>query len=84
MTNYGNGINLVSFVNGYDEAGNLQSVTSSWSDATHPAALFSGATYSPFGSLSTATFGSKINLNRQFDTRLRITSETDTLVNTSQ
>jgi YD repeat-containing protein len=82
----------ISFISMFDGAGRLQTLTSSWSDITHPAALFlanpSSATpsYAAFGGLTNATFGinsafgnkSAVSLNRTYDTRLRITGETDT------
>jgi YD repeat-containing protein len=68
------------FANAFDTADRLQTVTSNWSDATHPATLFSVPTspsYAPFGSLMNATFGSGLTLTRSYDNRLRITGETD-------
>lgn len=71
----------------YDGAERLQTVTSTWDDATHPATLFSppasGAQYSPVG-LSEASLGTfsasqppVYTLQRAYDNRLRPVSETD-------
>jgi RHS repeat-associated protein len=71
----------------YDGAGRLQTLTSSWNDATHPATLFSppasGAQYSAVGLVgaSLGTFSSSqspvYTLQRAYDSRLRPISETD-------
>ena len=79
------------FTNTFDSAGRLLTLTSSWSDATHPSQLFSAQTatstpcvqslsaaYAPFGGLMNATFGNGLSLNRTFDNRLRTTCEIDT------
>jgi YD repeat-containing protein len=68
----------LTFTSGYDAAGRLNSVTSSWNDATHPSALFSSPLHFPAGALSSATYGTSIGLNRTYDNRLRITGESDT------
>jgi YD repeat-containing protein len=73
-----NGTGMVSFSNTYDAAGHLSTLTSSWNDATHPPALFSAPSYTPAGALTSATFGAGLNLNRTYDSRQRITNETDT------
>lgn len=80
----------LTFTNSYDGAQHLQSVTSNWNDPTHPSQLFSlpttpstacsssaTAPYTPFGALQNATYGSGLTLNREFDTRLRMTCEMD-------
>jgi YD repeat-containing protein len=72
----------INFSSAFDAAGRLQTLTSNWSDATHPAALFSATpslSYAAFGGLTNATFGNNaVSLNRTYDNRLRITGETDT------
>ena len=73
-----NGTGLVSFSDTYDAAGHLSTLTSSWNDATHPPVLFSAPSYTPAGALTSATFGTGLNLNRIYDSRQRITNETDT------
>ncbi len=73
-----NGTGLVTFSNTYDAAGHLSTLTSSWNDATHPPALFSAPSYTPAGALTSATFGVGLNLSRTYDSRQRITNETDT------
>jgi hypothetical protein len=97
LTSYTNGISTTSsvgtlvFTNTYDAADHLQTVTSNWSDGTHPATLFSAQTatttacpdsmsypYAAFGGLMNATYGSGITLNRTYDKRLRTTCEIDT------
>jgi RHS repeat-associated protein len=42
---------------GRNAIGQLTGVTSSLSDSTHPATLYSGATYNPFGRLASGTYG---------------------------
>jgi YD repeat-containing protein len=73
-------VNTLSFTNGFNGAGRLQSVTSNWSDATHPPTLFAAPSpsYYPPGELMNATLGSGLTLSRTYDNRLRITGETDT------
>jgi hypothetical protein len=69
----------LTFTSCYDGAGRLQTLASNWADATHPQSLFSASGYAAFGGLTNAIFGSNaVSLNRTYDTRLRITSETDT------
>lgn len=83
--------NPLTFTNAFDSAGRLQTLTSNWSDTTHPATLFSAQTgqttpcqnswsapYAPFGGLVNAMYGSGLTLNRAYDKRLRTTCETDT------
>ncbi len=71
----------------YDSARRLQTITSTWDDATHPPTLFSppatGAQYSSVGLIS-ASLGSvnpsqqpDFTLQRAYDKRLRPISETD-------
>ena len=81
---------ILNFTNGYDAAGRLQTITSNWSDNTHPTTLFttlgagtavcgSQATttpaYTAFGGLMNATFGNGLTLNRIYDNRLRTKCE---------
>jgi YD repeat-containing protein len=76
---------MLTFVNCYDTAGHLQSVTSNWNDGTHLPLLFNttpsttSPSYTPFGALQNATFsnGGLIS-GRKYDIRMRITGETDT------
>lgn len=88
LTSYTNGSTSkpITLTNSYDSVGRVQSVSSSWNDATHPSPLFSAPIstsqsswgYSPQGALANATYGTGLTLNRTYDTRLRITGETDT------
>jgi YD repeat-containing protein len=86
------GVNTVSFANFFDGAGRLSSVTSNWSDSTHPATLFAAqalspqamqcqqptsSPYFPFGALANAVFGNGIALSRTYDKRLRVSCEID-------
>jgi YD repeat-containing protein len=76
----------LTFVNCYDTAGHLQSVTSNWNDGTHPPSVFvatpnsSLPSYTAFGGLQNATLAGSngITLSRAYDNRLRIIGETDT------
>lgn len=77
ITSYSNGNNSILFTNNYDGAGRLSSLTSSWSDATHPGTLFSLPSYDPAGQLTAATYGTGLTLTRTYDNRLRVTGESD-------
>jgi len=81
----------LTFTSSFDAAGRLQTLTSNWSDATHPATLFSAApgkspcansspvpSYAAFGGLMNAVYGSSLTLNRSYDNRLRTLCEQDT------
>lgn len=64
------------FVNCYDGAGHLTSVTGN--AGTGPTGLFSASSYAPFGGRGIATYGnSAVSLTRGYDNRLRVTSEND-------
>jgi YD repeat-containing protein len=79
---YGNGMGTMTFTNCYDTAGHLLSVVSV--STTCPATLspsttlFSTPAYNPAGALTGATLGTGLQLSRSYDTRLRVTGETDT------
>jgi YD repeat-containing protein len=86
----------LTFANTIDGVGHLLTVTSNWIDPTHPSPLFSlpatpstpcvnssTAPYTPFGSLQNAAYGGGLTLNRGFDTRLRMTCESDAGGNTA-
>jgi YD repeat-containing protein len=91
LTSYSNGLsntpgagtNPLTFTQLFDEAGRLQTLTSTWSDGTHPAALFSAPAYAPPGALTNATYGSGITLSRNFNGQLMPTSEIDTINGTA-
>jgi YD repeat-containing protein len=69
----------LTFINCFDAAGRLLSVTSNWSDSTHPATLFSAPSYAAFGGLTGASYGNGLTLkSRTYDNRLRVTGEIDT------
>jgi YD repeat-containing protein len=79
---YLGGSNAIAFTSAYDSANRLFSLSSNWSDSTHPSPLFTadpGSTlgYDAAGALRKATLGSHILLQRTYDNRLRVTSETD-------
>jgi len=86
LTNYTNGLSNtpgagsipLTFTQIFDSAGRLQNVTSTWSDNTHPATLFSAQSYAPPGVLTGAIFGNGITLGRVFNPQLLPNSETDT------
>jgi len=56
----------------YDGAARLTTLSSSLSDANHPATLFSSGTYNPFGSLSTGSLGTALNESFAYDCRGRV------------
>jgi YD repeat-containing protein len=67
---------MLEFVNCYDAAGRVQSVTSN--SGSGPTSLFAAQGYAPHGGLSDAEYGGNdVILGRTFDNRLRINSETD-------
>jgi RHS repeat-associated protein len=57
---------------GYDTKAQLTTLTSSWSDSTHPAALFSSALYGPLGGMTSATLGSGETESFAYDQRDRL------------
>lgn len=84
VIHHSNGIGTLLFANSYNAASQLSGVnavtpstcgSSSYAAGT---ALFSSPTYSPHGGLSTATYGTGLSLVRSYDSRLRVTDETDT------
>jgi YD repeat-containing protein len=73
----------LTFVNCYDVAGRLTGITSNWADSTHPPLLGSAINYWAFGSLKNAALAglngtNALSLSRSYDSRFRITSESDT------
>jgi YD repeat-containing protein len=58
-----------------DAAGRLNSVSSSWNDATHPQLLFSSPVYTPFNTLSSWQLGTQLTTTRSYDNRLRVTRQ---------
>lgn len=71
LSTYPSGFGGFSFSNLYDAAGRLSSLSSGGTP------LFSSPYYTPSGSLSAVQLGSSIQMNRTFDNRQRVTSETD-------
>jgi YD repeat-containing protein len=92
LTSYSNGLSStpgagngpLTFTQAFDEAGRLQTMTSTWTDGTHPATLFSTPTagpsfaYAPPGALINATYGNAITVMRNLNGQLLPTSEIDT------
>jgi YD repeat-containing protein len=82
LVHHSNGIATRTFTNCYDAAGRLLSmsgISGSCPASSPPASpLFSAPSYSPFGGLTGALFGGGLQLQRSYDSRLRISSETDT------
>jgi YD repeat-containing protein len=87
LTSYSNGLSStpgagtspLTFTQSFDGIGRLQTVTSTWSDGTHPATLFSASAYAPPGALTNATYGNGVSLTRNFNGQLLPTSEIDTI-----
>lgn len=81
LTTYTNGnpSNPFKLINGYDSAGRLSYIHSTWSDSTHPSPLFSSRTYAAPGGLTSAVYGTgnAVTVTRTYDPRLRLTGETD-------
>ncbi len=74
----GAGSSPLTFTQNFDGAGRLQTVTSTWSDSTHPATLFSAQKYAPPGMVTSATYGNWITMGRVFNSNMLPTSESDT------
>jgi YD repeat-containing protein len=68
------------FSYGYNTAGRLATMATSWSDPNHPGVLFSGAQYNPLGALSAASLGGAISEGFGYDKRGRITSYTSSVI----
>ncbi len=79
VVNYTNGLagtsGEISFANQFDAAGRLLTLTSSWDDLTHPGLLWSAQTYGAVG-LTNANLGNHLNLQKTYDPRLRVSTET--------
>jgi len=73
ITSAGNGMG-VTIGYGFDGAAELLNVTSTLSDASHPATLFSNPTYTPFGAISSVQLGNGVNETRSYNTRLWLQS----------
>jgi YD repeat-containing protein len=73
LASYPSGFGGFSFANTYDAVGRLASVTNTSQSTT----LFSLPTYTPAGALSGVQLGSSIAMIRMFDSRQRVTSESD-------
>jgi YD repeat-containing protein len=79
LIRYTDGLDQMMLTQGFDAAGRLNTVTSSWNNDTfHPPNLFSVQSYNPAGGLQNWTMGNSLNLIRTYDNRLRVTSETVT------
>jgi RHS repeat-associated protein len=71
-TTYSGGITFLR-----NSIGQMTSVTSSWSDSTHPSTLYRGATYNPFGELASGTYGDNITRTNTYDQLGRLTQVQD-------
>ena len=81
VTSSTNGVG-VTISYGYNNAAELTGVTSSLSDANHPASLLSSASYNAPGALTSFTLGNNINPSRSYNPRLQMTSLSDGTVYT--
>jgi len=75
---YLGGNTAVAFSSTYDQAGRLSTLSTNWSDSTHPATLFAADPtngYAPPGGLQQFSLGNNITVNRTYDDRLRIIGE---------
>jgi hypothetical protein len=75
LLTYPSGYGNLSFTNGYDPAGHLLSVAQG--TGSGQSLLFSTPSYTPAGALSGVQLGTSISMSRTFDSRQRVTSETD-------
>jgi YD repeat-containing protein len=80
LIHHSNGIGTLTFTNCYDAAGQLSLVLGVSASCSSPTGmqLFSSPSYTAAGGLSAATYGTGLTLSRTYDSRLRITGETDT------
>ena len=80
VIHHSNGIGTLTFTNCYNGAGQLSLVVGVNTSCSSPTgqSLFSSASYTPAGGLSSATYGTGLTLSRTYDSRLRITGEVDT------
>ena len=79
VTAHSNGLGTLTLTNFYDMGGHLSSMGCSGALCNSGVPLlFSGPTYSPAGQLSGASLGTGLRMLRTYDTRLRISGETDT------
>jgi hypothetical protein len=79
--NAGLGVNPFTLTNTFDGANRLSTLTSSWLDNHHPAALFTAdpnAGYTPAGATQNMLLGDYMSVTKTYDSRLRITGETAT------
>jgi RHS repeat-associated protein len=74
ITSAGNGMNVTLTYGPFNGAGELPAVTSSLSDANHPANLLSGATYTPFAAIATEQLGNGVTESRAYNKRLWLQS----------
>lgn len=75
LTGQSDGFGLQSFAQSYDSGGRLTSLTSSWSDATHPPFLYGAQAFGAFG-VTNATRGGNISITKGYDNRGRVTGMT--------
>jgi len=80
VMHHSNGIGTLTFTNCYNGAGQLSLVLGVSTSCSSPTGLtlFSAPSYTAAGGLSGATYGTGLNLTRTYDSRMRITGETDT------
>lgn len=80
ITSYMNGNDSILYTNTYNAAGQVSKIESTLTGPSYPTPLFSFPSYSPAGGLSGATYGTGTGITscRWYDTRLRVTGETDT------
>jgi YD repeat-containing protein len=81
LTYYKNEIDSIELNNSYDPAGRLYTIDSSLSGTQHPsypANLLTNLSFTPAGSIRGMNLGANLNVNRTYDNRLRITSQTVT------
>jgi YD repeat-containing protein len=74
-TLYDNGIGSIAFTQQYDISNRLQSITSTWTDASHPAGIFNVQSYGPAG-IDHYTLGDGIDARRTYDLHMRLSGET--------
>jgi YD repeat-containing protein len=76
LLTYPSGYGNLAFTNSYDAVGRLLSVT----QGSGQSLLFSVPSYTPAGALSGVQLGTALSMSRTFDSRQRVTGETDAAI----
>jgi len=67
------------FAQTFDSVNRLTAVTSSWSDSTHPATLFTAQSFTPWNAQSSWQLGNSLLTGRGYDIRMRVCQQLSSL-----